>query len=145
MAIPMVGFWRDTVKDKENDAWLRGVALTFPAAVYVGLSVAPAIRTGPVFDSSVGTGYARVLVPTTSWVASSAGLITNSAAITFPAATANWIQVFSVFASDTSTLNSSSTSFLWMANLIPDSTGYGVVVATGKVLSFGIGSISIQR
>lgn len=82
--------------------WLRGVAYpTAPTTTYVALyTTAPTGRdgTGAVEVSSTATGYARVAIADSAWGAitsNGSGLtlleqITNSSAVTFPAATASW-------------------------------------------------------
>ena len=63
-----------------------------PSGYYVGLSrTAPNISGGNVTEPSTsGTGYSRVALTSANMGAPSNGSITNTAAISFPEATANW-------------------------------------------------------
>ncbi len=104
----------DYLENKLVDHVFRATSYTAPATVYVGLS------TAACSDSSVGTevsggSYARVSITTattafkgthgsTSGASSGTnGTISNAAAITFPAPTANWGVVTHWFISDAST------------------------------------------
>jgi hypothetical protein len=73
---------------------------TPPANYYIGLLTAlpNADGTGVVEVSSVGTGYARQLLPNNKTVLTVAnnGQVSNVAQINFPAATANWGTVVDV-------------------------------------------------
>ena len=81
------------LQDKINNHVLDATAYTKPATVYIGLwtAVLAAGSHGGTAGEITYTGYARVAVTNdgSSFAASSAGLITNTAAITFPSPTGN--------------------------------------------------------
>lgn len=104
----------DYLENKLVDHVFRATAYTAPATVYVGLG------TAACSDSSFGTeatggSYARVAITsaTTAWKGThgtttgassgTGGTISNAAAITFPAPTANWGVVTHYFIADAAT------------------------------------------
>lgn len=104
----------DYLENKLVDHVFRATAYTAPATVYVGLG------TAACSDSSFGTevsggSYARVAITsaTTAWKGThgnttgassgTSGTISNAAAVTFPAPTANWGVVTHFFIADAST------------------------------------------
>lgn len=104
----------DYLENKIVDHVFRATAYTAPATVYVGLG------TAACSDSSFGTeatggSYARVAITsaTTAWKGThgtttgassgTGGTISNAAAITFPAPTANWGVVTHYFIADAAT------------------------------------------
>ena len=76
----------DYLEDKLLDHVLRGTSYTSPTTVYVGL-----YTSDPGDDNSgtevSGGSYARQSLSVTT---ASAGIVTSSADVTFPQATANW-------------------------------------------------------
>lgn len=61
-----------------------------PPTIYVGLHTSDPGETGGG-EVANANGYARVPVPTATWSAAAAGVITNTAAVTFPVVTGgNW-------------------------------------------------------
>ena len=76
----------DYLEDKLLDHVLRGTSYTSPTTVYVGL-----YTSDPADDNSgtevSGGSYARQSLSVTT---ASAGIVTSSADVTFPQATANW-------------------------------------------------------
>jgi hypothetical protein len=85
---------------------------------------------------SVANGYARVATPSTTWSASSGGVVTNAQAIVFAAATVDWVDaVQAVFLIDTAT-----GAVYWIATLDAP-----LVVKAGTVVSFPVGSIVFTR
>jgi len=89
---------------------VRNTAFTTPgASIYVGLVgyyEATVLETGKVnVKEKSGGAYARVQV--TSWTSpidvGTSGSITNTAAVTFPTATADWGHVSGVFLADAAT------------------------------------------
>ena len=76
----------DYYENQIIDHMLRAVAFTPPATVYVALFTAAPTDAGGGTEVS-GGAYARQAVTLS---AASAGATSNSADITFPAATANW-------------------------------------------------------
>ncbi len=138
----------DYLENKLVDAFLRGQAFTMPATTYVALA------TTAGSDAACGTevsggNYARVPITSsmTNWagtqgagttVASTGtgGLISNNAAVTFPAPTANWGSVteFCVFDAVT------SGNLLYRAALNTPKT-----INNGDAApSFGIGALTFQ-
>lgn len=78
------------LEDKLANFFLRGVNFTFPSQLYLGLFTSFVdSNDGSSFTevSNSGTGYTRRV---TSWTAPSNGATENSAAVTFPVATANF-------------------------------------------------------
>ena len=76
----------DYYENQIIDHMLRAVAFTPPATVYVALFTAAPTDAGGGTEVS-GGAYARQAVTLS---AASAGATSNSADVTFPAATANW-------------------------------------------------------
>lgn len=58
--------------------------------IYVGLSSTTPTAAGANVTEPSGGSYARVATSGTTWGTAASGSITNSTAITFPAATADW-------------------------------------------------------
>ena len=81
----------DFLEDTLLEMVLNSVAYTEPAAVYIGLFTADPGDPGGGTEVSVGgTAYARQAM-TQGWtVAGTATRAGNSAAVTFPVATASW-------------------------------------------------------
>lgn len=59
--------------------------------VYVALSSTLPTAAGTNVTEPSGGSYARVATSAATWSTASAGAISNAAAITFPAATADWV------------------------------------------------------
>lgn len=106
----------DYAENKIIDWLLRGQAYTPPATVYVALLTASTNDAGSPFTEVSGGSYARVAVTsnTTNWSGTqgagtttvssgTGGAISNNAAITFPAPTANWGTVVHAALMDAST------------------------------------------
>ena len=76
----------DYLENKLLDHVLRGTSYTSPTTVYMGLDT-----SDPADDNSgtevSGGSYARQVVSVTT---ASGGIVTSSADVTFPQATANW-------------------------------------------------------
>lgn len=58
--------------------------------VYVGLSSTTPSADGNGVTEPSGGSYARVATSAATWASAASGSITNTAAVTFPAATADW-------------------------------------------------------
>lgn len=58
---------------------------------YMGLSSTTPTTAGANVTEPSSGAYARVATSGTSWNAASAGAVTNSATLTFPTATADWV------------------------------------------------------
>ena len=76
--------------NKLLDHQLGKTAFTMPT-VYVGLSSTTPAAAGTGVTEPSGGSYARVATSGATWAAASAGATSNAAAITFPAATADWL------------------------------------------------------
>ena len=100
----MPGFLTDHVNNLVLDHWFGGVVTTPPAVLYVGLSLKYAAKDGAIVEPASG-GYARVPVPNgpAEFPAASGGTKANAAPITFPAPTADWGIVESLFLADAPT------------------------------------------
>lgn len=116
---------------KIGDHLLRATASTAPATVYVRLYTA-------VTDAEAGTGtevsggaYAGTAV---TFGAGANGVYTNSAAVTFPTATASWGTVTHFAIADAA----SAGNLLSVIKALTTSR----TVASGDTLSFAIGAIS---
>jgi hypothetical protein len=97
----MPGFLTDLTNNKVLDCFFGGVALTPPAILYVGLSLTKSYKGGSISEPTSGS-YARVAVSNdlTHFPAASAGTKSNALAITFPAPSAAWGSILSVFLAD---------------------------------------------
>jgi hypothetical protein len=97
----MPGFLTDLVNNKVLDCFFGGTAITPPATLYVGLSLTKSYKGGYTSEPTGGS-YTRVAVPNdlTHFLASSAGAKSNALAITFPAPSAAWGSILSVFIAD---------------------------------------------
>jgi hypothetical protein len=89
----------DFLENKLLDHVLRNTAYTQPATVYAALYTATPSDTGGGTEVS-GGAYARTAV---TFGAAASGSISNSADVTFPAATGNWGTVTHVGIFDAST------------------------------------------
>lgn len=109
-ATSMSDYWENKVVDH----LFRATAYTAPLTQYIGLSTAACSETG-FGTEATGGSYARVAVTsaTTAWKGThgtttgassgTGGTISNAAAITFPAPTANWGVVTHFFVADAAT------------------------------------------
>jgi len=75
--------------DKLLDHQNGKTAYTMPTA-YIALSSTTPATDGTSVTEPTGGSYARVATSSATWNAAAAGSVTNAAAITFPAATADW-------------------------------------------------------
>jgi hypothetical protein len=97
----MPGFLTDLVNNRVLDCFFGGVAIVPPSTLYVGLSLTRAYKGGYVAEPAGGS-YARVAVPNdlTRFQEASFGSKANAEAITFPAPSAAWGSILSVFIAD---------------------------------------------
>lgn len=97
----MPGFLTDATNNKVLDLLFGSSAFMPPATLYVGLAINHANKLGVAYEPG-GSGYARVALPNTSMSFSTAvcGTKSNAVAVTFPAPTADWGTVQSLFLSD---------------------------------------------
>ncbi len=97
----MPGFLTDLANNKVLDCFFGGAAITPPSTLYVGLSLTRSFRGGYVSEPTGGS-YARVAVPNNPahFPAASAGTKSNAATIAFPAPSAAWGSILSVFVAD---------------------------------------------
>lgn len=114
----------------------RGTTFAAPTTLYVSLfTVAPTDAGGGT--EVTGGSYARVAVTcnTTNWAAPGAtnGTTSNSVAITYPAATANWGNVVAVGFHDA----------LSGGNLLVWLTQSSIAVNSGQTASFAAGALSV--
>ena len=130
----MPGFFTDYSNNKVLDLIFGSAAFTPPATLYLGLSLAASNKGGSPTEPS-GGGYARVPVANnlTNFPAATAGTKSNSTVITFPAPTANWGTVISLFVADAAT----GGNVLAMADLTTPKTinagGSSATVAMGAL------------
>lgn len=97
----MAGFLTDYANNQVLDLIFGATGFTPPATLYLGLSLYPANKAGSVGEPS-GGGYARVALANTpaAFPAASGGTKSNAAPIAFPAPTADWGTVQSLFVAD---------------------------------------------
>lgn len=112
------------------NATLRNISYTSPATVYVGLHTADPTDAGTGTEVSGGS-YARTAV---TFGAPSNGTSTNSAAVEFPQATANWGTVSHIGIWDAS----SSGNLLYHTALDTSKT-----IETGDIFKIASGSLSV--
>jgi 2-keto-4-pentenoate hydratase len=107
-------------------------AWTMPT-VYVALSsTTPAVAGTGVTEPSTG-GYARVATSGATWGSPSAGSISNVAAITWPAATADWLAGANL-----------TYGVLYDASTAGNMLGFGVLTVAKNVLNGDTASIAIS-
>lgn len=139
-ALAAAGPMSDYLEAEFIKYWFQNTAgASKPATLYVGLG------TAACSDSSFGTevsggSYARVAVTanSTNWPGPTTndGTVSNGAAVTFPAPTANWGVVTHWFIADAA----SSGNLLWCAALTVQKT-----INNGDAApSFAIGALSVQ-
>jgi hypothetical protein len=111
----------------------------FPATLYVGLSSSTPTNTGTNVTEPSGSGYARVAVTNnaTNWPAASARSKANGTAITFPAATGDWVAGSNLTHWVMYDAASAGTFVAWGAITTP------TPVLTGTQPSFAVGAIVI--
>lgn len=112
------------------NATLRNTSYTSPATVYVGLHTADPTDAGTGTEVSGGS-YARTAV---TFGAPSNGVTTNSAAVEFPQATANWGTVSHIGIWDAS----STGNLLYHTALDTSKT-----IETGDIFKIASGSLSV--
>lgn len=114
----------------------RGSAFSAPTTLYVALYTTDPTDAGGGVEVSGGS-YARVAVTcnTTNWSApGTSGTTSNSNAITFPAATANWGTIGAMAFFDAA---SGGNMLVWL-DISP-----GVAVNSGQTASFAAGALSV--
>ena len=97
----MPGYFTDFGNNKVLDLIFGSAPYTPPATLYLGLSQVPANKAGTVIEPSVG-GYARVGVSNNlaNFPAAVVSTKANSAVVTFPAPSAAWGTIVSLFVAD---------------------------------------------
>ena len=124
--------------NKLIDHQLGKTAYTMPI-VYVGVSSTTPAQGAPVTnvtEPSSGS-YARVATSGVTWNAGAAGATSNAAAITFPAATADWAAAANM-----------TYGVLYDASTVGNILGYGALtvaknVLNGDTLSIAIGGLTL--
>lgn len=117
--------------NKLIDHQLGKTSFTMPT-VYVALSsTTPTLAGGNVTEPSGGS-YARVTTTGATWNAAASGSATNAAAITFPAATADWVSGSNL-----------TYGVLFDAATDGNCLGYGVLTVAKNVLEGDTASIAI--
>lgn len=101
----MAGFLTDYTNNKVLDLFFGSSSFIAPATLYFGLSSSPSSKGGGGISEPSGGGYARAILGNsiTNFPAATAGTKTNSAVIVFPAPTADWGAMQSLFVSDAAT------------------------------------------
>lgn len=114
----------------------RGTTFTAPTTLYIALYTAAPTDAGGGTEVTGGS-YARVAVTcnTSNWAATSGtnGLTSNSNAITFPTATANWGNVVAIGIFDAA---SGGNLLIWL-------TQSSIAVNSGQTASFAAGALSV--
>jgi hypothetical protein len=117
------------LENKLLDHVLRNVSYTSPTTVYVGLFTADPTDAGTGTEVSGGS-YARQIVSVTT---ATGGIVTSSADITFPQATASWGTI-----SHIGLLDALSSGNLLMHTALTTSRA----IETGDVLKISTGSLT---
>ena len=102
----MAGSLSNYAEDKLNDHILSITSLTMPANIYMALCTVTVTdaMTGATITEATYTGYARIEVLAASLNASSGGVVTNSADITFAACSGSTSTVIGVAILDSVTI-----------------------------------------
>lgn len=116
---------------KVGDHLLRATASTAPAALYVALYTAVTDAEAATGTELSGGAYARTAV---TFGVGSNGVYTNSAAVTFPTATAAWGTVTHFAILDAATAGNAISVIKALAT--------SRTVASGDTLSFAVGQVS---
>ena len=97
----MAGFFTDYSNNKVLDLFFGAISFTPPPTLYVGLAQNTANKRG-LTSEPTGGGYTRVALPnsSTNFPTANFGTKSNALAITFPAPTADWGTVQSLFLAD---------------------------------------------
>ena len=119
----------DYLENKLLDHVLRNTSYTSPTTVYVGLFTADPTDAGSGTEVSGGS-YARQIVSVTT---ATGGIVTSSADITFPQATASWGTI-----SHIGLLDALSSGNLLMHTALTTSRS----IETGDVLKISTGSLT---
>ena len=116
-----------TLADAQNEA-------IYNTTTYLGLlsEMPTATAAGVELTSVNAPGYARIAVPAASWGASTNGQKTNTAAITFAAATADWPNVVGIQFFDALT-NGNAKDYDALVEPIQNDSGYSVQFAIGAI------------
>lgn len=123
---------KTTLSNSLLDLVLRNQSYSAPAAVYAALfTVAPTASAGGT--EVTGGAYARQAI---TFAAASAGSVSNSAAITFPVATASWGTVVAVGICDAA----SAGNQLYYGTL-----GTSKAIDTGDQASFAISALTVSE
>jgi len=126
----------DFLEDRVLDRVLKNNAdfsYAFPATVYSGLFTADPTDTGSLANEVSGGSYARQSI---TWGAIASGSVANSAAITFPVASAPWGTI-----THTAILDAASAGNM----LYKGALGTSKVVGTGDQVSFAIGALTVSE
>ena len=100
----MAGFFTNYSNNKVLDLFFGAVSFTPPPTLYIGLAQNSANKNGLATEPT-GGGYSRVVLANTSanLPTANAGTKSNAVVISFPAPTADWGNVQSLFIADAST------------------------------------------
>ena len=134
----MAGFLTDYSNNKVLDLIFGGSAYNAPASLYFGLSRSSASKAGVVSEPTAGA-YARAALVNdlTRFPAAIGGTKANASIVTFPAPTADWGSVVSVFVADAAT----GGNVLAMADLpVPRS-----IVNGGAAPSIAVGALYLSH
>jgi len=124
------------IKNRSLDRILKNNAdfsYTFPATVYAALFTADPTDSGSLTNEVTGGSYARQSI---TWGTISNGSIANSAAVTFPVATASWGTITHVGICDLG----SAGNMMYHGAL-----GTSKTVGTGDQVSFAIGALTVSE
>lgn len=83
-------FSRDT-NNKILDHFNAKATWTSPAGIFVGFSSTTPTTTGTTVTEPSGGAYARQQITAANWDAAANSVTANSAVVTFPTATADWV------------------------------------------------------
>lgn len=118
------------------DGLVGETALTTPTTVYVALFTADPTDTGSVANELTGNGYARKSLATTFGSAAS-GTTSNTSAVTFATATADWSAVTHVGLMKSGTA-ATADMMVWIA------LSSSITILNGQAFEFAIGDLTIN-
>jgi len=122
--------WEDEIMDH-----IFGKGAYTPPTIYVGLSTADPLDDASGLAEPSGSGYVRVTTAESDWVASSAGVVDNATATTFPQASGSWgvVTHFALFDAETA------------GNMLAHGTlGASKTIDSGDTPSFAIGTLDVS-
>ena len=134
----MAGFFTDYSNNKVLDLFFGSATITPPATLYFGLSQTPSNKSGTCQEPS-GGGYASAALTNSlaNFAAATGGTKSNSTTITFPAPTAAWGTILSLFVAD----SAAGGNVLAMADLTTPKT----IAGSGTPPALAVGALYLSH